>query len=105
MKYILYPDDWPDIAYSIKEANDWRCMQCNRQCRRPGELYLGWEYTLTVAHICQNYEADAVYVAPLCAPCHLLFDSVHSWLARRRKRMVRLRLAGQLEIFPTWQII
>lgn len=96
MKFILYPYEWPDIAYIVKEANDWRCMACDRQCRRPGELYLGWEYTLTVAHICQDYEAEAVYVAPLCAPCHLAYDARHSWIARRRRLRWRLRAAGQL---------
>lgn len=96
MKSILYPSDWPDIAYTIKDANDWRCMACDLQCRRPGELYLGWEYTLTVAHICQDYEASSVYVAPLCARCHLEFDAPHSWLARRRHLRMRRMLAGQL---------
>lgn len=96
MKNALYPDNWADIAYMIKDANGWCCMQCGRQCRRPGELNLGWEYVLTVAHICQGYEASAVYVAPLCLPCHLLFDAPHSWLARQRRLRWRRHVAGQL---------
>lgn len=96
MKILLYPDDWSDIAYMIKDANGWRCQACDRQCRRPGEMYLGWEYMLTVAHICQGYDSEAVYVAPLCLRCHLAYDAPHSWLARRRHLRVRLHRAGQL---------
>lgn len=98
MKFTPYPADWREIAYIVKDANGWCCMQCSRQCRRPGEMYLGWEYTLTVAHICQNYDGEAVYVAPLCAPCHLTYDAPHSWLARRRHLRWRLRSAGQLTL-------
>lgn len=96
IKRLLYPDDWPTIATLVKEANGYVCMACDKQCRRPGELYLGWEYTLTVAHICQDYEAEAVYVAPLCARCHLLYDAPHGWLARRRHMRLRRQFAGQL---------
>jgi hypothetical protein len=93
---MLYPCDWSEVSYFIRIANDWRCMECDKQCRRPGELYLGWEYTLTVAHICQDYDGEAIYVAPLCLPCHLAFDAPHSWIARRRQLRWRLHHAGQL---------
>lgn len=96
MKTLQYPCDWPDIAYSIKESNDWCCMQCDKRCRRPGELYLGWEYTLTVAHLDDGYEAEATTVAALCAPCHLAYDAPHSWIARRRRLRWRRHAAGQL---------
>ena len=32
-----YPNNWSDIALSVKEAAGWRCARCRRQCLRPGE--------------------------------------------------------------------
>lgn len=91
MRGDLYPTDWPVIARLVKEANDWQCGECGLQCRRPGEFWLGWRYTLTVAHWDREYNATAIFVVPLCVKCHLLHDCRHSWRARRRN-------AGQLEI-------
>jgi hypothetical protein len=96
MKIVLYPGDWLEIAYIVKAANNWRCMECQRQCRRPGELYLGWEYTLTVAHLDGGYEDEVTTVAALCVPCHFAYDCDDSWVARRRRLRWRLRDAGQL---------
>jgi hypothetical protein len=93
----LYPLQWQEIAATVKAANDYRCQACNKQCRRPGELNLGWEYKLTLAHTTQDYDADVVCVSPLCLPCHLKFDSPLVWVARRRQRL-RQRLAGQLAL-------
>lgn len=95
-KSYLYPDNWRVIAYEIKSICGWQCQCCGLQCRRPGELWLGWEYELTVAHICQNYEAEAVCVAALCIRCHFKMDAPLAWVARRRVERVRRRLAGQL---------
>lgn len=92
----LYPHDWRQLSREIREACGWQCTQCGKQCRRPGELYLGWEYILTVAHICQDYDAPAVQLAALCLPCHLLYDAGHSWIARHRHIRLRRRVAGQL---------
>lgn len=93
-----YPVEWRTIAREIKETCGYRCQQCDRQCRRPGEFWLGWDYELTVAHISQDYEAEAVTVAALCVRCHLIYDAPHSWLARQRWARQRRRNAGQLEI-------
>lgn len=93
-----YPAGWPDIAREIKEACDWCCLECGKQCRRPGEFYLGWEYELAAAHICQDYEGEAVNVAALCGRCHLAFDAGHSWIARQRRERWRRGQAGQLMI-------
>lgn len=98
MNRLLYPRDWKSIAVEIKAANDWQCQQCGKQCRRPGEFYLGWEYELSVAHICQDYEAEAVFVAALCKPCHFKHDAPLVWVARRRKDKARQLRAGQLRL-------
>lgn len=98
MKSLLYPVNWKEIACDIKAANRYTCQACQKQCRRPGEMYRGWEHELTVAHICQDYAAAAVQVAPLCLPCHLAYDAPHSWIARQRQMRARMELAGQLAI-------
>lgn len=95
----LYPTDWPHLAREIKEACGWRCLQCGRQCRRPGEFWLGWEYQLTVAHISQDYAAPVVLVAALCVKCHLRHDAPLVWVARRRNARARQMAAGQLELY------
>lgn len=82
MDRVRYPVDWEEIAISIKEANDWVCHACGRQCRKPGEAFDTHKRTLTVAHLYPpDHAPDApiVFVAPLCAGCHLQED------ARRRK--------------------
>jgi hypothetical protein len=37
MDRSLYPKNWDEIASAIKEAAGWRCVECGRPCRRPGE--------------------------------------------------------------------
>jgi 5-methylcytosine-specific restriction endonuclease McrA len=32
-----YPKNWNTIALIIKTFADWRCVKCDRPCRRPGE--------------------------------------------------------------------
>jgi hypothetical protein len=33
----LYPANWKEISLSVRSAANWRCEQCDRPCRRPGE--------------------------------------------------------------------
>jgi hypothetical protein len=98
LKSHLYPQNWRAIAREIKALNGWRCQACGLQCRRPGELWLGWEYEMACAHICQDYAAEAVFVAALCTKCHLRHDARFSWIARQRRGRLRQRLAGQLTL-------
>lgn len=101
MNDSLYPNDWPAIALAVKEANNWCCQACGKQCRRPGELNLGWQFTLTCAHINQNYDSEISSVCPLCVPCHLKMDAPLVWVARRRRQRLRRHLAGQLMLIAT----
>src|SRR6478609_3783938 len=96
MKYLSYPDNWRSLARDIKAANCYVCQSCNKRCRQPGEMYLGWEYELTVAHYDQCYSDPEIFVACLCLPCHLRHDAPFSGLARRRHARIRGLLAGQL---------
>ncbi len=36
----LYPDNWDEIATEVKEEANWRCEECGRPCRRPGEVWM-----------------------------------------------------------------
>lgn len=96
MKSCLYADNWPTLAAEIKAANHFVCQECRRQCRRPGEMYLGWEYELTVAHYDNQYDAPAIFLVALCAPCHFLHDARFVWWARHRHERGRRQEAGQL---------
>ena len=81
-----YPENWKEIARSVKEAADWRCQACGKQCRRPGEAFDTHRRTLTVAHL-NHTPADCRHenLRALCAPCHLRYDAEHH-AATRRKR-------------------
>jgi len=89
-----YPADWPQLAAEIKAANAWRCQMCGAECRQqPSDRS---KPVLTVAHVDQNYEGEAIQVAPLCVACHLRLDAPFGWQARRRHDRYRQRQAGQL---------
>ena len=36
----LYPKDWETIALDVKERSGWKCEECGKPCRRPGQ---SWE--------------------------------------------------------------
>ena len=96
----LYCHNWREVATAIKQACGWQCQVCGKQCQRPGELPLGWQYTLTVAHWNQHdYDAPTAFVVACCVPCHFRHDAPFVWHARRRAERYRQRLAGQLTLF------
>jgi hypothetical protein len=37
MNRSRYPDNWDDIAHHIKTKAGWKCVECERPCRMPGE--------------------------------------------------------------------
>lgn len=81
MRRELYPKSWDAIAREVKDAADWRCFNCWKQCRRPGEVFDTHRRTLTCAHV--NHKPRDVRrrnLRALCAPCHLGYDN-----ATRRK--------------------
>lgn len=83
-----YPAEWDAIAAEIKDAAGWQCQECGTQCRKPGEPFDGHRRTLTVAHLSPaDHAPDApiVFVAALCAPCHLRQDAPRKAADRRRK--------------------
>lgn len=99
MRLELYPQEWNEIARAVKSACDWQCQECGLQCRRPGEPFDTHRRTLTVAHLWpEDHAPDApiVFVAALCARCHLRADAERKARDRRAKQAKRLQ-AGQEE--------
>ena len=85
MQKELYPKDWKQIAFRIKEKAGWVCEFCGRQCRRPGEKFDTHKRTLTVAHM--NHKPEDISpgnLKALCAPCHLRYDAKHHAETRRK---------------------
>lgn len=118
-----YPDDWDALANQIKTDAKWRCQQCDRPCRMPGESLhdfaqriegipgpdLDWanqtaiaeifrhpqKFCLTVAHMDQDpRNNDPSNLKALCAPCHCRYDL--SQMAR--KKMLKREHNGQLTL-------
>lgn len=86
MEKHRYPPDWNKIAYSVKEAADWKCQECGKQCRRPGEPFDTHKRTLTVAHLNHMPEdCRTENLRALCAPCHLRYDAEHHAETRKTR--------------------
>ena len=81
-----YPTNWKDIAKKIKDEAGWKCQQCGKQCRKPGEPFDTHKNTLTVAHL--NHTPEDIRpenLKAMCAPCHLRYDAKHHAETRRKK--------------------
>ena len=76
MEKDRYPNNWKEIAFKVKQKADWKCQECGKQCRKPGEPLDTHKRTLTVHHKDHQPEncSDDNLVA-LCAPCHLKADA------------------------------
>ena len=88
MERERYPKDWKRIAFDVKSKAKWKCQQCGKQCRWPGEQFDTHKRTLTVAHL--NHQPEDVReenLMAMCAPCHLRYDAKHHAETRRRKKM------------------
>jgi 5-methylcytosine-specific restriction endonuclease McrA len=79
MNRDLYPLNWEAIALAIKNAANWQCQACGKQCLRPEQVAAAhkadvraWAcYTLTVHHLDHNPGNNARHnLIALCAPCH-----------------------------------
>jgi len=73
-----YPQNWNQIALSVKNAAAWRCQHCRRLCLRPGSkpphiTRSEWTIaTLSVHHANFTPEDNQLEnLIPLCTPCHL----------------------------------
>ena len=87
MERHRYPKDWKQIAAQVKEEAGWKCEECGKQCRRPGEPLDTHRRTLTVHHIDHTPEnCERSNLVALCAPCHLRADKEHHAQTRKRGR-------------------
>lgn len=76
MEKHRYPKDWKQIATQVKEKAGWKCEECGKQCRRPGEPFDTHRRTLTVAHLNHTPEdCRRENLRALCAPCNLRYDA------------------------------
>lgn len=84
-----YPENWKEIAESVKAEADRQCEMCGKQCRRPGEPFDSHVRTATVAHL-NHIEMDVrpCNLVCACAPCHLRYDAKHHAETRRKGRAV-----------------
>ncbi|MEM8611176.1 MAG: hypothetical protein AAGF93_04080 [Cyanobacteria bacterium P01_H01_bin.105] len=122
MDRSLYPENWDELALAIKTEANWRCTECGRPCRHPGEspedaivriersnhpkVSELWDvvedaepvarlgrFKLTVAHL--DHEpgnCDRNNLKSLCAPCHGTYDLKQMG----RKRVLKAERNGQL---------
>jgi hypothetical protein len=100
-----YPDNWSEIALSVKENAGWRCAKCHQQCLRPGKqsgLTKSQRCALTLAvHHRNRIPEDnrLENLVALCTACHLSYHN-------RRESNIS---PGQLSLFPDdgidWELI
>ena len=89
MQRELYPDDWDEIAFAVKEEAGWKCEECGLQCRKPGEPFDTHRRTLTVSH--QNHDPSDCRrenLKALCSACHLRYDAKHHAATRAAKNVL-----------------
>lgn len=91
-----YPDNWQEIALSVKENAGWRCAKCHQQCL-PSGTKSGltkserFKVTLTVHHRNRIPEDNRLEnLVALCTACHLSYHN-------RGQSNVS---PGQLSLFP-----
>lgn len=117
-----YPDNWPAIAQQVKQEANWRCEQCQRPGRQPGESERDFfkrvqrwrwhrsprpaqyraaprRYLLTVAHLDQHpHNQERANLRALCTVCHLQFDSRF----RGTQKRLKAEYYGQLCLDDPW---
>lgn len=128
MNRSLYPKNWDEIARSVKDSSQWRCQECDRLCRMPGEslndfldrlldvsvpddLYeldddeefgnrlMAGRFVLTVAHLNHDPSDNSPgNLRALCSVCHLRHDAAHHARSRKSNRLKRLEKNGQLTL-------
>ncbi len=73
-----YPDNWQELALSVKETANWKCQCCNRSCYKPNEKPEGITRseraikTLVVHHRNHTPEDNRLEnLLAVCTTCHL----------------------------------
>lgn len=95
-----YAENWSELTAEIKAANGHCCQCCQMQCRKPGEPFDTHKRTLTISHYFHDYTSEAIFVACLCAPCHIRHDAAAHAAARQRTFRRRRLARGQMSLIP-----
>lgn len=74
----LYPDNWKELALSVKQAAKWRCQCCGKKCYEPGERPEDLPRSQWTADILQVHHKNhdtmdnrLTNLISVCAACHL----------------------------------
>lgn len=90
MQRDLYPDDWEAIALAVKEAADWHCQVCEKQCYRPTDEVQGAKdarLILTVAHLDHDPpNCVTENLMAMCSVCHNRYDAPMRASRRQAKK-------------------
>lgn len=124
-----YPPNWEEIAREVKDRAGWKCEECGRPCRKPGQTWrefvatlspdrdwlwyretyedVGGEvvekpgrFVLTTAHIDPDpMNCNPANLKALCPKCHNALDA--PMRSRNRKATLKRKKeeAGQLNLF------
>ncbi len=120
MDKARYPANWDEMALQIKQAAQWRCERCGKDCLRPNDdlgtfierirtqrvsecpivaefLAHPRRWLLTVAHLDQDPGNNVrSNLKALCSVCHLNHDRPF----QAANHMAKLeRVTGQLNLF------
>jgi 5-methylcytosine-specific restriction endonuclease McrA len=75
----LYPKNWDEIAFDIKQSANWTCQKCSKKCLEPHQVFEEYKrdrrhwaiHTLTVHHIDHvPANCDRKNLIALCSVCH-----------------------------------
>jgi hypothetical protein len=74
----LYPDNWQELALTVKRSKNWCCESCGKRCYKPGERPESLTRSEWTADILQvhhrNHDTTDNRLSNLmsvCAACHL----------------------------------
>lgn len=79
----LYPDNWKEIALSIKQAANWTCEWCGRPCRPPGislkqtEQWLRDNHPEWLSHLYKVVEDDKNGTVRIAKPQRFTLTTAH----------------------------
>lgn len=113
MQRHLYPKDWNQIAFDVKERANWQCQHCGKICRKSGESLADFSnrmrgtdrevlekpqrFTLTVAHLDHDPSNPMARLAALCSVCHLRYDRENYAANRKRNKAAQGNRVGTPE--------